>query len=110
MKHLLHFFLLVSIAIGQSSPPAQPSAPVEQESSRKARMLIDQMIQALGGPAYLGIQDASQEGRAYSFHHGEPNSLGVLFWRFYKFPDRERIELTKKRDVAYVYNGDKGYE
>jgi hypothetical protein len=33
-----------------------------------------------------------------------------VFWRFYKFPDKDRIELTKKRDVIYVYNGDKGYE
>ena len=62
------------------------------------------MTQALGGQAYLNVQDSSQEGRTYSFHHGQPNSLGVLYWRFSKFPDKERIEFTKKRDVAYVYN------
>lgn len=77
---------------------------------RKARGLLDQMVQALGGPAYLGIQDISQEGRTYSFYHGQPNSYGIQFWRFYKYPDKDRIELTKKRDVAYVYNGDQGYE
>src|SRR6201987_3919029 len=27
-----------------------------------------------------------------------------------KFPDRERVEFTKKRDVADVFNGLKGYE
>jgi len=27
-----------------------------------------------------------------------------------KFPDKERIEVTKQRDVAYVYNGDHAYE
>jgi len=37
-----------------------------------------------------------------------PISVGLLFWRFYKFPDKDRIELTKKRDVAYVFNGDPG--
>jgi hypothetical protein len=52
----------------------------------------------------------SQQGRTYSFYHGQPNSAGVLFWRFYKFPDMERVELTKQRDVAYVIHGDKGYE
>ena len=50
------------------------------------------------------------EGRGYSFHHGEPNSLGTLFWRFKKFPDKDRIELTKKRDVIEIYVGDHGYE
>jgi len=68
------------------------------------------MIQALGGQAYLDIQDISQEGRAYSFHHGQPNSLGMLFWRFYKFPDKERVESTKQRDIVDIINGDKGYE
>ena len=27
-----------------------------------------------------------------------------------KFPDKERSELTKKRDVVYIENGDQGYE
>ena len=39
-----------------------------------------------------------------------PNSLGFRFWRFYKFPDKDRIELTKKRDVIDIDVGDKGYE
>ena len=93
----------------EMAPPSQ-SIPVDQENARKAKAVLDQTIQALGGSAYLNIQDISQEGRTYSFYHGRPNSLGIVFWRFYKFPDKERIELTKKRDVIYVYNGDKGYE
>lgn len=102
------------LCFGQSptSKSAQASPPVlsETEGTRKAKALLDQMIQALGGQAYLNIQDTYQEGRTYSFYHGRPNSLGILYWRFTKFPDKERVELTKKRDVIYVYNGDKGYE
>src|SRR6266481_4559379 len=100
---------LLSLAQSEVAPPAQ-SIPVDQENVRKARAVLNQTIQALGGQAYLNIQDMSQEGRTYSFYHGRPNSLGIVFWRFYKFPDKDRIELTKKRDVVYVYNGDKGYE
>ena len=99
----------LSFAQTGMAPPSQ-SIPVDQENARKAKTVLDQTIQALGGSAYLNIQDISQEGRTYSFYHGRPNSLGIVFWRFYKFPDKERIELTKKRDVIYVYNGDKGYE
>src|SRR6478672_3561538 len=111
MKFYLAIFLLAALATAQtdSAPPAQ-SIPVDQENARKARAVLDRTIQALGGSAYLNIQDITQEGRTYSFYHGRPNSLGILFWRFYKFPDKDRIELTKKRDVIYVYNGDKGYE
>src|SRR5437660_5014984 len=91
------------------SPPSQ-SIPVAQENATKARALIDQAIQALGGQAWLNIQDTTQQGRTYSFHRNEATSAGVLFWRFVKFPDKERVEMTKQRDVASVYNGDRGYE
>lgn len=111
MKFVIAILVLTAAALGQATaPPAAPSIPVENQSARKAQALIDQMIQALGGPAYLNIQDISQEGRTYSFHLGTPNSVGLLFWRFYKYPDKDRVEVTKKRDVAFVENGTKGYE
>jgi len=120
MKSIAFVILCAAIASGQAnnSAPSQPSAaeppaqsiPVDQENARKAKAVLDQMIQALGGDAYLHLRDMSQEGRTYSFHLGEPTGVGVQFWRFYKFPDQERIELTKKRDVIEVFHGDQGFE
>jgi len=121
MIGLIIAFLLSTLAWGQGvtpeatgAPPTtqsgQANNPTDQENALKARGLVDQAIQVLGGQAFLNFQDMSQQGRTYSFYHGQPNSAGVLFWRFYKFPDKERIELTKQRDVAYVIHGDKGYE
>ncbi len=122
MKHLALIILtpalLTIAALGQTSAPADapPSAapgqsiPSDHESERKAKAVLDQMIEALGGQAYLNIQDISQEGRGYSFHLGRPNSEGTIFWRFYKFPDKDRVELTKQRDVVEIYNGDKAAE
>ena len=118
MKSALFALILTVCAFAQSAPAPQAgpmqSAPAvprnEDEGARKARLLLDQCIQALGGDAWLNIQDMEQQGRAYSFYHGQSNSLGILFWRFWKFPDKERIELTKQRDVTYIHNGDKGYE
>ena len=121
MKYAITLLWLTSVVFAQS-PPASTSdqnPPAEQNSSSlstyqaniaKAKTILDQGIQALGGQAYLTWQEQSQEGRAYSFHHGEANSLGTLFWRFKKYPDKERVELTKKRDVIEIFNGDKGYE
>jgi len=87
-----------------------PSIPVDQENARKAKALLDQAIQALGGQAYLNIRDMEQAGRTYSFHHGRPTSNGVQYWRFTQYPDKDRLEITKDRDIAEVFNGDKGYE
>ena len=94
----------------ESTTTVQSSAPTDQENVRKARALIDRALQALGGQAYLDIHDVQQEGRTYSFYHGRPTSNGVVFWRFVEYPNKERIEVTKQRDVAMLYNGDKGYE
>jgi hypothetical protein len=110
MKHYFLILLLAAITVAQTNPPAAPAIPIDQQNAAKARALIDQAIEALGGNAYLNIEDMTQQGRSYGFHHGEPSGAGGLFWRFYRFPDKERIELTKKRDVAYVYRGDEGFE
>jgi hypothetical protein len=112
MKRLLTILLLTACSLAQTKAPAASasSVPVDQQNARKARALIDQAIEELGGPGYLNIKDMTQEGRTYSFHLGQPTSVGTVFWRFYRYPDQDRIEITKKRDIAYVYNGDKGYE
>jgi len=113
MKQLLAILLLAACSLAQGPPAPKNSTsslPVDQENARKARSILEQAIEALGGNTYLNIRDISQEGRTYSFHLGQPNSVGTQFWRFYRFPDKDRVELTKKRDVAYVYNGDNGYE
>jgi hypothetical protein len=94
-----------------NSPPAAQRKPAGTDaSSAKPRELLDQMIAALGGEAWLTYKTLSQQGRSYSFFHGKPTTEGTLFWRFYEYPDKERRELTKQRDVVYIYNGGKGYE
>lgn len=114
MKRLLAIVILAAAALGQTLPsspaPVQTAAaPAQDESTRKARAWIDKMIAALGGDAYLNIQDMTQEGRTYGFSHGE-SAGGAPFWRFYKWPDKERLELTKQRDWIIIHNGGKGWE
>jgi len=115
--------LLVSAALAQTPAPASPSAPAlppgwptaqfaatKDPSVQKAKQILDDMIQALGGEAYLSIRTMTTEGRTYSFWQGKPSGLGLLFWRFWEWPDKDRVELTKQRDVIELNIGDKGYE
>jgi len=101
---------IVLLAALSLLPIASPQTGGTQDNNAKAKGILDQMIQALGGSAYLNIQDTQQAGRTYTLSHGQSTGPGVLFWRFTKFPDKERIELTKQRDIAYVYRDDHGYE
>jgi hypothetical protein len=95
-----------------SSEPAKttPTISADQENARKAKAIVDQAIQALGGQTYLTIRDREQQGRGYGFHHGQPTSGGSVFWSFTEFPDKERVEVTKERDIAELYVGNKGWE
>jgi hypothetical protein len=96
-------------------PPAQsansgPAIPADQENARKAKAILDQAIQALGGQTYLTLRDREQQGRGYAFHHGRPSGGGSVFWSFAEFPDKERVEITKERDIAELYVGNKAWE
>ena len=125
MKQFLPIMVLVCCALaqapeqGQGAPAqtagtspgnsAQTANPAD-ENSRKAKGLIEQAIAALGGETYLKIRDREQQGRGYGFHHGRAEGGGNVFWDFIEFPDKERVEITKERDIAQLYVGNKGWE
>jgi hypothetical protein len=102
-----------SAAPKESASAVSEKAPMDQEAlqnASKAKSIIDEGIQALGGPTYLTIRDRETQGRGYGFHSGRPTGAGGLFWSFWEFPDKERVELTKERDIAELYVGDKAWE
>src|ERR1035441_8451495 len=106
-------FAQTPAATQSSVPTAWPTAhfaSTKDPSVQKALQILNDMIKALGGDAYLNVRDTKTEGRAYAFYHGQPSGQGLVFWRFWEWPDKERVELTKQRDVIELNVGDKGYE
>ena len=96
-----------------ANPPSNSAIALDKDAmqnSNKAKAVIEQGIQALGGQTWLTIRDREQQGRTYGFHAGRPTGSGGLFWSFSEFPDKERVELTKERDIAELFIGNKGYE
>jgi len=125
MKQIFPILVLVCLASPQAwgqprnAAPQQssgqlansdPALPADQVNARKAKSILEQAIKALGGEKYLTIRDREEQGRGYSFHHGRESGGGTVFWSFVEFPDKERVELTKERDVAELYVGDKAWE
>ena len=131
MRRLITLILLIASAAAQSSAPAKSPVP-EDENGKKAHALIDKAIAALGGQAYLTATNRGEEGRYYSFYHGESRGAGVQYRLFSRYPDQERFEVIKrgnalvplplvgiivvthevknKTDIVIIHNGDKGYE
>ena len=64
---------------------------------------LDQMIQALGGPAFLDVKEIHVTGRFFSFSRGELNGADV-FADYIKFPDMERTEFGRERNKSITIN------
>ncbi|HEV2386724.1 MAG TPA: hypothetical protein VGS20_05655 [Candidatus Acidoferrales bacterium] len=95
--------LVLGLAVG-AQEPLTPAA-----SAAKAKQLIQQTIQALGGQAYLGARDQTCEGRVAFFgHHNDVNDY-ELVRDFNIFPDKERTEYSEKGNIIDLYNGNQGW-
>ncbi|MGB9123315.1 MAG: hypothetical protein WCE73_22055 [Candidatus Angelobacter sp.] len=107
MRIVVLICLCVASLYGQQDTSVKPGET--QTNQQKARTLVEQMVQALGGQAYLTAEDYYAEGRSGSFHN-ESLVGSTLFYRFWKWPDKDRIEITKQRDIVQLYVGDQAYE
>ena len=104
-------------------PSAAPSSSTANPEDR-GRQLLDQMIVALGGPAWLNRQTLATVGHTAAFYRDQPTGSNLEFAEYFQFPyggkpQVERIEFItpkgmimpgKKRDVVQVWTSDQGYE
>ena len=80
-----------------------------EQSAAKAKALLQEMIQAMGGNAYLNVKDSTCHGRLGSFGHSGALSGYDVFLDLVKLPDKDRQEMSKKRNIIYVTNGNQGW-
>ncbi|MGH9805254.1 MAG: hypothetical protein ACRD4D_08780 [Candidatus Acidiferrales bacterium] len=94
-------------------PPAASQAALEKPAAPaadQAEQLFSRMLEAMGGEKFLRTSEIYGRGRIYSFNRGDLSSPGERFVYYAKFPGKERIEFGKKGSIAYVNNGDQGWE
>jgi hypothetical protein len=106
--------LTLPLSLSAQTAPVTP-APVAPASStdqnaKQARAAIDAMIKALGGDAWLHLQNRELQGRTAAFYHGKPSGSDTEYWEFHAWPDQDRYEYTKHRDVVQIYTGRTGWE
>jgi len=96
-------------------PSAAPTLAPGQTPEQRGHILIDEMIAALGGRAWLDRTSIQQEGRTAAFFSGRPTGSVAEFREFHRLPvngqtEADRIEFSKKHDIIQVWVGDGGYE
>ncbi len=80
------------------------------KNAAQARAALDAMVKALGGDAWLNMKNKMMEGHVAAFFHGTPDLGTTETFEYHEWPDHDRIEVTKHRDVVEFFIGRQGWE
>ena len=116
MRKVLLAVLAVSLLIATLPVKAQEAVTTQKaeddsaKNAQQAREMLAAMVKALGGDAWLHMQNREIEGRTATFFHGKPSGGDTQYWEYHVWPDNDRMEYTKHRDVVQIYTGRQGWE
>ena len=105
---VLSFAMLASPLVMRTQ--TAPADDAGEKNAKQARAALDAMVQALGGSAWLNMKNMMRQGHAAPFYNGKPSGLTTDYWEYHMWPDHDRIEITKHRDVVQLYVGRTGTE
>jgi hypothetical protein len=113
MRHsigmVIFFFAGGCLASAPRAAAQDTAVLMPEQSAAKAKQVLQQAIEALGGPAYLNVHDITCTGRLGQFgHSGELNGFET-FVDYTIPPDKDRTENLPKRNIIQIMNGDKGW-
>ncbi len=92
-----------------SASAQNPDTLTPEASTAKANQILQQLIDAFGGPTYLDIRDSDCEGRLARFGHSGELTGYTNFKDYWRYPDANRTDYSKKGVIINLYVGDKGW-
>jgi len=109
-RHCAGVVLAAGLALMATAALAQnPETMTPEASEAKARQILKQLLSAMGGPLYLSVKTISCEGRIAQFGHNGDTSGYVAFKEYRGYPDKRRIDYSKKGNVVDIFSGDEGW-
>ena len=109
-RHCAGVVLAAGLALMATAALAQnPETMTPEASEAKARQILKQLLSAMGGPLYLSVKTISCEGRIAQFGHNGDTSGYVAFKEYRGYPDKRRIDYSKKGNVVDIFSGDQGW-
>jgi outer membrane lipoprotein-sorting protein len=101
---VLAAILLAPMAQGQNPDLMTPEA-----SEAKGRQILKQLVDGLGGQAYLNAKTSECDGRFAQFGHNGDLTGYIEFKVFWSYPDKNRTDFAKKGNIIDLYAGDEGW-
>src|SRR5260370_42476692 len=77
--------------------------------AKQAVELLQEMSLKLGGTAYLGGSDSVCIARLSQFGNNGDMSGYEVISDFWKYPDKNRTEYFKKKNIIELFNGNQGW-
>ncbi|MGD0519737.1 MAG: hypothetical protein ABSA48_00645 [Terracidiphilus sp.] len=107
----LRFVMLAAMMLALPlTTPSQTTDEASVKNAAQARAALDAMVQALGGQAWLTMKNQMRQGKVAAFFHGQPSGGATEYWECHAWPDQDRIDYSRHRDVAQFYLGRAGME
>ena len=104
--------LVTGIAVMLLLPLARTQNPDEimpDASAAKAKAILQQAIDALGGATYLNVHNSDCTGRFAQFQHSGEIGGYIELREYREMPDKNRVEYDPKALIIDLYAGDKGW-
>jgi hypothetical protein len=92
-----------------NSTAQNPDTLLPEQSAAKAKQILQQLTDALGGARYLNVRESACEGRLARFGHNGELTGYSNFKDYWGYPDKNRTDYSKKGVIINLYNGDKGW-
>ena len=100
---------LLAAMLQQHARAQNPDNMMPEEREAKGKQVLNQLITALGGPTYLDIRESNCDGRLAQFGHAGEMTGYTNFKVYWRYPDKNRTDFSKKGVIVNVYNGDQGW-
>ncbi len=101
----------LAIALLPSLPlrAQNPDDLMPEASAAKAKAILQQAIDGLGGAAYLNVHNSDCTGRFAQFQHSGEIGGYIKLREYREMPDKTRMEYDPKAIIIDLYAGDKGW-
>ncbi len=99
----------VCLAPGHTANAQDSQVLLPEQSTAKAKQIMQQAIDALGGKAFLNVHDVTCTGNLSQFDHAGQLSGFEKFIDYSMPPSKDRTENLPQRNEIDVFNGDQGW-
>jgi hypothetical protein len=107
--HVARMVLLAGALMAARAGGQNPDTMMPEASAAKAKQILAQMLDALGGPAYLHTRESQCSGRRSQFGHNDDLTSYMEFKDYWRFPDKNRTDFGKKGNIIDIFSGEEGW-